>query len=275
VRTEPIYSHLLKMLRRWGRALAVAGTLLAVAVPLAARAGPPFLTDDPVPVDFGHYETYVFTQWDNAPGNGSTVSGPASELNWGFRPNLQFHLVTPLANVSVPGMSNAFGFSDTEVGIKYRFVTESRMRPQIAIFPTAELATGNAARNLGNGQTWYRLPVWIQKSFGDGKWTVDTGGGVAINHAPGQRDYGFGGLSVQRALGSGLTLGTEVFTQGSTALGTTPTTFYNVGSYINVSNRFSIFFRLGHSTAGRSQAIGYFALYYAFPHPSGPLLTGR
>lgn len=254
----------------WPHALAVAGATLAVAVPLAAHAGPPFLTDDPVPVDFGHYETYVFTQWDNMPGSGSTVSGPAAEFNWGFQPNLQFHLVAPLANVSVPGMSNAFGFSDTEVGIKYRLITESKTRPQVAIFPMAELATGDAARNLGNGQTWYRLPVWIQKSFDDGKWIVVTGGGVAINHAPAQRDYGFGGWAVQRALGSGLTLGAEVFTQGATALGATPTMFYNVGGYINPSNQFSILFSLGHSVAGRSQAIGYFGLYYTFPRPSDP-----
>ncbi len=34
---------------------------------------------------------------------------------------------------------------------------ETRNRPHIGIFPMAELATGNAARNLGDGHTWYRL----------------------------------------------------------------------------------------------------------------------
>jgi hypothetical protein len=223
-----------------------------------------------VPVDLGHFETYVFSQWDNAPGAGSTVDGPAVEFNWGFLPNLQFHVVAPFENATVPGMPNAFGFGDTEVGIKYRFVQESAGRPQVGFFPMAEVATGNAARNLGNGQTWYRLPIWIQKSYDGGKWTVDTGGGAAINHAPGQRNYGFGGLLVQRSLGSGLTLGTEIYTQGASAVGTTATTFYNIGGTISPSSQFNILVSLGHSVAGQSHAIGYFGLYYTFPRPASP-----
>jgi hypothetical protein len=249
---------------------AILAGFLVFIIPLVALAGPPFLTDDPVPVDLGHFETYVFTQWDNTPGSGSTVAGPAVEFNWGFLPNLQFHVVAPFENATVPGMPNAFGFSDTEIGIKYRFIPESATRPQIGFFPMAEVATGDAARNLGNGQTWYRLPIWIQKSYDDGKWTVDTGGGVALNQAPGQRDYGFGGLLLQRSLGAGLTLGAEVYSEGATAIGATPTTFYNVGAYINPSSQFSILVSLGHSVAGESHAIGYFGLYYTFPRPQTP-----
>lgn len=233
-------------------------------------AGPPFLTDDPVPVDLGHFETYVFSQWDNTPGTASTVTGPAVEFNWGFLPNLQFHVVAPFENATVPGMPNAFGFGDTEVGVKYRFVQESARAPQIGIFPMAEVATGDPARNLGNGQTWYRLPVWIQKSYDGGKWTLDTGGGAALDDAPGQRNYGFGGLLVQRSLGAGLTLGAEVYAQGATAIGTSATTFYNVGAYVNPSSQFSVLVSLGHSVAGQNHAIGYLGLYYTFPRPAGP-----
>jgi hypothetical protein len=251
------------------RAAILAG-LLAVVAPIVAWAGPPFLTDDPVPVDFGHYETYAFTQWDSTPGSGSTVAGPAVEFNWGLRPNLQFHVVAPFENATAPGLPNAFGLGDTEIGVKYRLVRESATRPQIGIFPMAEAATGNADRNLGNGQTWYRLPIWAQKSYDEGKWTIDGGGGIALDQAPDQRDYGFAGFLIQRSLGAGLTLGAEVFTQGATAIGVTPTTFYNVGGYINPSSQCSILFSVGHSVAGQSRAIGYFGLYYTFPRPAGP-----
>ena len=156
-----------------------------------------------MPVDLGHFETYVFTQWDSSPGSSSNVTGPAVELNRGFAPNLQFHVVAPLVNATAPGMPNAFGFGDMEVGVKYRFVQETAGRPQLGTVPMAEVATGGATRGLGNGQTWYRLPLWIQKCYDDGRWTIDTGGGAAINNAPGQRDYGFGGLLVQRSLGPG------------------------------------------------------------------------
>jgi hypothetical protein len=252
------------------RIAAISAAVLGLLWPAASMAGPPFLTDDPVPVDLGHFETYVFSQWDNASGTSSTVTGPAVEFNWGFLPNLQFHVVAPFENATVLGMPNAFGFSDTEIGVKYRFLQESAGRPQAGFFPMAEVATGDAARNLGGGQTWYRLPIWIQKSYDDGKWTIDTGGGAAIDNAPGQRSYGFGGFLVQRSLGSGLTLGAEVYTQGPTAAGATATTFYNIGGYINPSNQFSILVSLGHSVAGQSHAIGYFGLYYTFPRPANP-----
>jgi hypothetical protein len=250
-------------------AIAVA-TALTFAFPLAAAAGPPFLTDDPEPVDVGHFETYVFSQWDTSPGTASNVTAPAVEFNWGFLPNLQVHVVAPFENATAPGMPNAFGFGDTEIGVKYRFVQETTGRPQIGIFPMAEVATGDASRSLGNGETWYRLPVWLQKSYDDGRWTVDTGGGAAVNDAPGQRDYGFGGFLVQRSLGPGLTLGAEVYAQGATAAGATGTTFYNVGASINPSDQFSILVSLGHSVAGQSHAIGYFALYYTYPRPQHP-----
>jgi hypothetical protein len=251
------------------RAAVIAG-LLTIALQRAAFAGPPFLTDDPVPVDLGHFETYVFSQWDNAPGTGSNATGPALEFNWGFLSNLQFHVVAPFANVSASGMPNAFGFGDSEIGIKYRFVQETAGRPQIGFFPLAEVATGDASRGLGNGRTWYRLPLWMQKGFDNDKWTVDAGGGVALNSAAGQLSYGFAGLLVQRAIGSGFTLGAEVYTQGATAIGLTPTTFYNVGAYINPTQQFSILLSAGHNVTGQNHAIGYFGLYYTFPKPAGP-----
>jgi hypothetical protein len=244
--------------------------VIALGCPVAVTAGPPFLTDDPVPLNFGHFETYVFSQWDSSPGTSSNVTGPAVELNWGFLRNLQFHVIAPFENATAPGIPSAFGFVDAEVGIKYRFLEETTGRPQIGIFPMAEVGTGNATRNLGNGQTWYRVPVWIQKSYDKGRWTVDMGGGAAINGAPGQRNYGFGGFLVQRSLGSGLTLGAEVYTQGAVAVGTTGTTFYNVGGYINPSEQFSILFSVGRSVAGQNHAIGYFGLYYTFPRPMQP-----
>jgi hypothetical protein len=43
-------------------ATAILTGLLALLIPAAAWGGPPFLTDDPAPVDFRHYEAYVFTQ---------------------------------------------------------------------------------------------------------------------------------------------------------------------------------------------------------------------
>lgn len=243
--------------RIWAAAAALSTLLAACALP--AVAGPPFLTDDPEPVDYHHYEFYTFSTLDKAP-DGTVTSGPSIEYNIGAAPNVQVHVVIPYVfNAPVDGVRTS-GIGDTELGVKYRFVQETDTRPQVGIFPMVELPTGNANQGLGNGQAWYRLPVWIQKSWGP--WTTYGGGGISINHAPGMQNNGFGGWLVQRDLGSHLTLGTEVFTQGSSTIGGRSSTFANIGGYIKPSDGFNILFSIGHTTSGDSHAIGYFGLYW-------------
>ncbi len=172
-------------------------------------AGPPFLTDDPEPVDLRHWEAYLFTSGMTSGGGSYGIAGPAVELNYGAFPDTQLHLIVPLTSVDGPGMPAASGLGDMELGIKYRFVHETNEWPQIGIFPMAELPTGDESRGLGNGRTWFRLPLWVQKSWGP--WTTYGGGGAVVNPAPGQRDYPFGGWLVQRNFGKHLTLGGEIF----------------------------------------------------------------
>ena len=57
-------------------------------------AGPPFLTDDPEPVPFKHWEFYLFSTVD-ATRKSTNGTGPAFEFNVGALPNLQVHLVFP------------------------------------------------------------------------------------------------------------------------------------------------------------------------------------
>jgi hypothetical protein len=58
--------------------------LLLTAPRALAQAGPPFQTDDPTPVDPGHYEFYVFGAIDGTPAELDPV-GPAFGLykTWG------------------------------------------------------------------------------------------------------------------------------------------------------------------------------------------------
>jgi subtilisin family serine protease len=88
-----------------------------------ANAGPPFRTDDPEPVEFGHYEFYTFYSGTHVNGDTSGVR-PGFELNYGLIPNGQFHIVAPLAFDSPAGGPSQFGIGDTELGFKYRFIQE-------------------------------------------------------------------------------------------------------------------------------------------------------
>lgn len=236
---------------------------LVASFSLAARAlaGPPFQTDDPEPVDFRHWEAYFFSTLYETPG-GYETQGPAAEFNTGAWPNLQLHLVVPVAgNVPAAG-TNAFGFGDIEAGVKYRFVQETKWRPQFGIFPLLEIPTGSASRGLGNGRLWAKLPLWVQKS--SGPWTTYGGGGYAINPAPGQRNYAYAGWLVQRDLGKKLTLGGEIFSQGADAATSRSATFADGGGYYYFTKTFQLLFSAGHTFAGESRTEAYLGLYWTW-----------
>jgi hypothetical protein len=148
------------------------------------------------------------------------------------------------------------------LGIKYRFLHETNGWPQLGIFPMAELPTGDAGRGLGNGRTWFRLPLWAQKSWGP--WTTYGGGGAALNSAPGQRDYPFAGWLVQRDLGKRLTLGGEIFTQGKDMDTDHGFTALNFGGQFNFNEHFSLLFSGGHSVAGDDHNLWYVGLYWTW-----------
>jgi subtilisin family serine protease len=89
----------------------------------SANAGPPFRTDDPEPVELGHYEFYTFSTGTHVSGHTSGFL-PAFEFNYGLIPDGQFHIVAPVAFDSPAGESTKFGPGDVELGFKYRFVHE-------------------------------------------------------------------------------------------------------------------------------------------------------
>jgi hypothetical protein len=248
------------------RAAALTSLCLVVAL-LAARpvaAGPPFQTDDPEPVPLHHYEAYAFGVFDHAEGS-TFLQAPAFEFNVGAAPELQLHVVVPLAYESAGG---AFGVGDVELGVKYRFVKETSARPQVGTFPMLELPTGDGESGLGNGSLWARLPVWLQKSFGP--WTTFGGAGYEVNHAPGMKDSLFGGWLLQRTLSRRLIAGAEVFSQQAQEQGGRGSTFVDGGGYLDLKGGLSLLFMLGHTVAGESHTVGYLGLYYTWGRDRAP-----
>jgi hypothetical protein len=235
-------------------ALAIVSAFVGVAF-----AGPPFLTDDPEPVPFEHWEFYSFSTIDATHDNTGGV-GPAFEFNMGALPDLQLHLVLPLAYASPADAPSNYGMGDWELGLKYRFMQETDHRPQVGIFPMLEIPAGDADRGLGNGQAWWKLPVWLQKSWGP--WTTYGGGGYAVNPAPGQHNYCFGGWFLQRNFGEMLTLGGEVFAQGLSSDAAGSFAVVNAGGFFKITPNLQVLFAGGYSVAGDVHTIGYLGLYW-------------
>ena len=149
--------------------------LFLVHCPWVALAGPPFTTDDPEPVKYRHWEFYVASQ-NTKSADGWSGTAPHFEVNYGAVTNLQLHLIVPLAYDAPAHGTRQYGFGDTEVGAKYRFIQETDVSPQVGFFPLLEIPTGSANRGLGSGQVQAFLPVWLQKEFGS--WTAYGGATV-------------------------------------------------------------------------------------------------
>jgi hypothetical protein len=179
--------------------------LVGLLAPDRAWAGPPFLTDDPEPVELGHWEFYVASQWSMAH-HAASGSAPHFEVNYGALPELQLHAILPATLAWQSGEPVRYGLGDIELGAKLRFVKEGEWRPQIGTFPLVLLPTGSKDRGLGAGTVQVFLPIWVQKSFGP--WTTYGGGG--LHFASGDNDVMAGWL-LQRELLGKLILGTEAF----------------------------------------------------------------
>ncbi|HEV2696256.1 MAG TPA: hypothetical protein VG347_25450 [Verrucomicrobiae bacterium] len=168
---------------------------LFLAGPLTVLAGPPFLTDDPEPVDYQNWEFYIASQHTET-SDGWSGTAPHIEINYGVITNVQLHVIAPLAYNAPNGGSTHYGYGDTELGVKLRFVQETEKMPQIRVFPLLEVPAGSESKGLGSGHVQAFLPVWAQKSFDE--WTVYGGGGYGINPGAGNENWGFVGVVVQK-----------------------------------------------------------------------------
>jgi hypothetical protein len=208
----------------------VAMFVLGVAC-TSAGAGPPFLTDDPEPVELRHVEINVIDQQTRAAdGRSGSISG---EVNVGCEAETQCHVAVPVGFVQASGGPWRAGLGDVELGVKYRFLDRPDDGWSAAVYPTFVLPTGDAGRGLGSTGVQLLLPLWVQRA--SGQWSWDAGVALLIDRASGARNSWFTGLLARRAFGDRLSVGAELFSRTSTAAGGPSTAGFNVGAIVNVS----------------------------------------
>jgi len=234
---------------------------LLLGAPILALAGPPFLTDDPEPVEYKHWEVYLAATYERTKFE-KTGTLPQVEINYGLVPDVQVHLVVPTAFIHPNDEASSYGYGDTEVGVKYRFIHESQYMPQVGFFPRAELASGNSKEGLGNGKTQVFFPIWVQKSFGT--WTTYAGGGYWYNPGTDNRNWSFAGWELQRDISKKLTLGGEIFYQSSSQAGVSSSTGFNAGGIFNLDDNNHILFSVGRDLRGQVRFMSYLGYQLTF-----------
>jgi len=220
--------------RRLGAAVALWAS--APGLPFAAE---PFRTDDPDPGQYQHYEFFTEFMGTHVR-DGTSGIGPAWEFNYGLIPNGQIHFLAPLAFNDPTGRPSQFGYGDTELGFKYRFIDEDKngSRPMIGTAPLLDLPTGDQRSGLGTGHARMFLPLWVEKNFAD-DWVTYGGGGYWINHGDGSddRDYWYFGWVLQKQVTKQLAIGGELFHQTANKIGGKDSTAFNIGATYDFDDR--------------------------------------
>jgi hypothetical protein len=226
-----------------------------------AIAGPPYVTDDPEPVEYQHWEVYLASIVSRDAGAWSGTA-PHVEVNYGAVPNLQLHTILPMSFTRSTTGTTTYGYGDTELGAKYRFLQESAERPMIGTFPLLEVPAGDRQRGLGSGQLRLFLPLWLQKSYG--QWTTYGGGGYWINPGRGNHGWGYFGWQVQRQVLPEVNVGAEVFHTTTQATDGGPETRFNVGLVLDLSDLQHVLLSAGRGLRGPNEFQSYVAYQLTF-----------
>jgi hypothetical protein len=235
-----VAAETMRALNRCSRSLLFAGLmLLPVAVP--AFAGPPYLSDDPEPTDYKHFEIYTFS---NGTVTQTGTTGEAGiDFNYGAAPNLQLTAVLP-AGYAFGGLGpDVGGFGNVELAAKYRFLTQDTAGVDVAFFPRVFLPSGSSL--VGTPHTSLFLPLWLEKDWD--KWSAFGGGGCELNRGGDSQDFCQMGLVVTRQVTAKLQLGMEVFHQTPDTIGNAATTSLGFGARYDVNDNIHL---LGYLARG-------------------------
>ena len=209
----------------------------------SAKLGPPFLTDDPQPVDFRHWEYYIssISQYNSDAWSGTS---PHFEVNYGLIHRVQIHLLLPMNYSIIHHQGVRFGYADTELGVKYCFIQETEKRPQIGTFPIVIIPTVSNAK-FSDGKPQVFIPIWLQKTWN--KFTTYGGAGYWIESGLNSKNSIFSGWEIQYDFSTVVTLGGELYYHSADSIDAKSVTAFNIGGSFNASKKTHFIFSLGHS----------------------------
>jgi hypothetical protein len=207
-------------------------TLIGLMQPVLA--GPPYVSDDPEPTDYHHFEIYTFN-------NGTLIrdgtDGEAGiDFNYGAAPDLQLTATLPAGFDRPTSRPTNIGPSNIELAAKYRFLHQDTFGLDISVFPRVFLPSGS--NTIGDNRTALLLPIWVQKDWSGG-WSAFGGGGCMIGGL-GSQDFCLAGGVLTYQLLSKLQLGAEFFHQTADRIGTPATSSIGVGIRYDLSDTYHL-----------------------------------
>jgi hypothetical protein len=199
-----------------------------------AMAGPPYISDDPEPTDYRHYEIYLFSSGTNTESGTTGASG--IDFNYGAAHDVQLTAVLPLDYQTANGRSDATGLGNIELAAKYRFLHQADIGWDIAVFPRVFLPSGSNA--VGERHASLFLPLWFERDWD--RWSTFGGGGCTIDRGGGAQDSCLVGWALTRQVLPALQLGAELVHQTATTKGGRDTTGIGFGLRYDLNDTYHL-----------------------------------
>lgn len=160
----------------------VALALILFFQTLTAYAGPPFITDDPSPVDYKHINVFLYTNYVNSPANRDLFL-PGIEVDYGLAPRLEIDLLLSYdwhRNYTEPHRSTS-GVGDSQISLKYEIWHETPTFPQVAFAPGYFFQQAASKSASAMAEVGYCCPFGYKKQQAPGLATaVAAGHSIAI-----------------------------------------------------------------------------------------------
>jgi hypothetical protein len=223
-----------------------------------ARAGPPFVTEDPEPPPPGGWEINIPFIMERTPGE-TDMNTPLFDLNYGL-PNIQLKLEIPVEVIHNDGDGTVSGAGDLVLGVKWRFLNNERSQFQLGTYPQVLVPTGNHSRGLGQGGSAFEFPLIAQKNWD--KWTLYGDVGYWWQAGAENRDYVYAGAVLERDINERLTLGVELFGNSPKERDRRPELAFNVGGSLKFNKHLNLLFTGGRDIVGDTHAMAYIGLQF-------------
>ena len=208
--------------------------LMFAALLRPALAGPPYISDDPEPTEYTHFEIYAFNLGTVARNGTAGMTG--IDFNYGAAPDLQLTAMLPAGFNIPPGGSTGVGMSDIELAAKYRFLHEDTFGLDVSIFPRLFFPSGSNI--IGYNSPALLLPVWVQKDWGGG-WSAFGGGGCMMGGRRSE-DFCLTGAVLTYQLLPKLQIGAEFYHQTADKIGTPATSSLGAGIRYDLSDTYHL-----------------------------------
>jgi hypothetical protein len=221
----------------YGRRLTPSGAcagLVLVLLMRSAIAGPPYVSDDPEPTEYQHFEIYAFTNGMTT--RDGTAGQSGIDFNYGAAPDLQLTATVPAGFDRPVGNGTSVGLSNIELAAKYRFLHQDGFELDVSIFPRVFLPSGS--NTVGDNRVSLLLPVWVQKDW-NGGWSAFGGGGCTVSDRRAV-DFCQAGAVLTYQLLPKLQVGAELFHQTADSSGAPESSSVGVGLRYDLNDNYHL-----------------------------------